>query len=71
MISKSHKFIFIHIPKTAGNSISLSIIDLSEDKIVFNEHQEKYNQIQGKIHRFQIESLNLELKNKVKHSNPA
>ena len=43
MISKKNKFIFIHIPKTAGNSIRLAINDYSEDEIIFNEKQEKYN----------------------------
>ncbi|MFZ7125416.1 MAG: sulfotransferase family 2 domain-containing protein [Desulfobacterales bacterium] len=34
MISLSHKFIFIHIPKTAGNSIQNALKYYSEDKIV-------------------------------------
>lgn len=34
MLSLSHKFLFIHIPKTAGNSIQNSLKDYSEEKIV-------------------------------------
>lgn len=34
MISEKYKFLFIHIPKTAGNSIQSNISKYSEDEIV-------------------------------------
>jgi hypothetical protein len=34
MISHKHKFIFIHIPKTAGNSIQNAIKEYSDDKVI-------------------------------------
>jgi hypothetical protein len=33
MLSKKHKFIFIHIPKTAGSSITEALKEYSEDNI--------------------------------------
>ena len=34
MISEKYKFLFIHIPKTAGNSIQCNISKYSEDEII-------------------------------------
>jgi hypothetical protein len=34
MISHKYKFIFIHIPKTAGNSLSILLKDISDDKVI-------------------------------------
>ena len=34
MISEQMKFLFIHVPKTAGNSIQSLLINYSEDKLV-------------------------------------
>ncbi len=33
MFSRSHQFLFIHVPKTGGNSIQLSLRDFSEDQL--------------------------------------
>ncbi len=50
MISIKNKFIFIHIPKTAGNSIQNILRDYSEDSIVCRAaHQDG-------VERFEIES---------------
>ena len=43
MISFKHKFIFIHIPKTAGISISDALKEYSEDEVTF--HKTPYNVI--------------------------
>jgi len=41
MISLKHNFLFVHIPKTAGNSIQSILKDYSEDEIVcFAAHQD-------------------------------
>lgn len=37
MISLKHKFIFIHVPKTGGTSVSHAIGSYSEDKIAFTD----------------------------------
>jgi hypothetical protein len=39
MISSKHKFIFIHVPKTAGISISDALKEYTEDEISFHKSQ--------------------------------
>jgi hypothetical protein len=50
MISHKHKFIFIHAPKTAGNSIQNYLQHYSEDKITINKEQSRYNSEEDEIH---------------------
>lgn len=59
MISLSRKFLFVHVPKTAGNSIQNILKDFSEDRIVIGKGQDG-------IERFCIESPNAPIS---KHSN--
>ena len=41
MISHKHKFIFIHIPKTGGNSIQAFLAPISDDRIFARvDHQD-------------------------------
>lgn len=44
MISKKHKFIFCHIPKTAGNSIHNVLVDYSECYLKPNANGEKFRE---------------------------
>lgn len=57
MVSHKHKFIFVHVPKTAGNSIQNHLIEYSEDNIKVSEAQAQYN-IDSKsyLDRFEIRS---------------
>ena len=40
MLSSSHKFLFVHIPKTGGNSIQQVLAPYSEDRIVALDEQD-------------------------------
>ena len=59
MISLANKFLFVHVPKTAGNSIQNILKDFSEDRIVTKNDQDG-------IERFGVESENAPIN---KHSN--
>ncbi|CAH9017713.1 sulfotransferase family protein [Candidatus Nitrosacidococcus sp. I8] len=50
MISNAYNFIFVHIPKTAGNAIQNILGKYSEDRIVKNGHDK------DGIHRFGVVS---------------
>jgi Sulfotransferase family len=50
LISLKHNFLFVHIPKTAGNSIQNVLIAYSEDKIV------RLAPFQDGVERFEIRS---------------
>jgi len=54
-MSVAHSFLFIHVPKTAGNSIHRALLPFSEDRIVLmGDHQDGVN-------RFEIRSPTLEM----------
>ena len=63
MVSHKHKFIFVHAPKTAGNSIQNLLQNYSEDIIVISKKQATHN-AKGKSHldRFGIRSSDKKLK---------
>ena len=61
MISIKNNFLFIHIPKTAGNSIQNVLKEYSEDKITISSENK-----QDGINQFGIRSNNYNLN---KHSN--
>ncbi|MFZ9936128.1 MAG: sulfotransferase family 2 domain-containing protein [Luteolibacter sp.] len=61
MISLARKFIFVHVPKTAGNSLQGILKNYSEDRIVVRNDQDG-------IERFEIESPMVPI---TKHSNLA
>lgn len=62
MISRSRRFIFVHIPKTAGNSIQLAIEPYCEDTLAFNKKQQQYNDTQGSVQRFDVRMADLNLR---------
>lgn len=49
MISIQHQFIFVHIPKTAGNALQSLLSPYSEDKIIARDNKDG-------VHRFGLES---------------
>ena len=51
MISPSHRFIYLHAPKTGGNSIQTLLQPLSDDRIVLRGHQDGHDrfEIQGSV----------------------
>jgi hypothetical protein len=59
MISLQKRFLFVHIPKTAGNSIQTALRDYSEDQLVALRKE------QDGIERFGLRNPNYKLK---KHS---
>jgi sulfotransferase famil protein len=61
MISRSKKFVFVHIPKTAGNSIALALQQYSDDQIVFTNRQQEYNESVGGLNRFGLARAHLDL----------
>ena len=40
MMSNAHRFIFVHVPKTGGNSIQSVLLPLSDDRMVLTQHQD-------------------------------
>lgn len=60
MISEKHRFIFIHIPKTGGNSVQNILREYSEDEIVATEAY------QDGVERFEVRNKKFE--GLVKHS---
>lgn len=61
MISKQKKFVFVHIQKTAGNSIQLALEPFGEDAIVENSKQRVFNAELGAINRFGIKRAHINL----------
>jgi hypothetical protein len=59
MISLQKRFLFVHIPKTAGNSIQTALRDYSEDKLIALRKE------QDGIERFGLRNPNYKIK---KHS---
>ncbi len=40
MLSTRHRFLFVHIPKTAGNAVQTILQQYADDEIVSNKHQD-------------------------------
>ncbi len=59
MLSRAHQFLFIHVPKTAGNSLQRVLVGYSEDRLT-----NRYAHHDG-WERFELESPGLEVQ---KHS---
>lgn len=55
MLSLSHQFLFIHVPKTAGNSLQRALLEYSEDRAVVVGPR------QDGIERFEIRSPGLDV----------
>ncbi len=60
MISSAYKFIFVHVPKTGGNSVQDALRNYADDKLV------ALNSVQDGIERFSIQ--NEKFKSLHKHS---
>jgi len=55
MLSIAHRFLFVHIPKTAGNTVHRVLLPYSEDEMVrLGAHQDGIN-------RFEVRSPHLEM----------
>tara|TARA_X000001036_G_scaffold440125_1_gene494675 strand:- start:11516 stop:12127 length:612 start_codon:yes stop_codon:yes gene_type:complete len=50
MKSNSKKFLFIHVPKTAGNAVQKVLMPYSDDKIYRESHKD------GKLNDFEVEN---------------
>lgn len=48
MISTAHRFIYLHAPKTGGNSIQSLLLPFSDDRIVLRRHQDGYDRFEVK-----------------------
>lgn len=57
MISHTHKFIFIHVPKTGGTSVQNILKDYSSNKIIIYPSQAESNKAHDSfINRFEVQS---------------
>lgn len=62
MISQTHKFVFVHIQKTGGNSTRLAIAPYCIDEILVTEKQKIYNDAHGGLpHRLGVKNSPLNL----------
>lgn len=50
MLSTSHNFLFIHVPKTGGNSLQNVLSEYADDKIV------RLSPYQDGVERFEVRS---------------
>jgi len=55
MISLKNKFLFVHVPKTGGNSIQNILRDYSEDKVVvLAKHQDGVERFEVRSDKYDI-----------------
>jgi hypothetical protein len=40
MLSRAHSFVYLHVPKTGGNSIQTLLLPFSDDRVVIRGHQD-------------------------------